>query len=119
MSTALQTIQEKAPQLSPEKQIEAARFIEALLNEEPPSVRSSLQFDWIDGPDAPPMPYSSVELQHLAARWRERNALASEDDDELTFDWVDDPHAAPDPLTSVEAQHLASQWWIEDELKRQ
>ncbi|MCI0422927.1 MAG: DUF2281 domain-containing protein [Acidobacteria bacterium] len=30
----------------------------------------NLTFDWADGPEDPPEPYSSVELQHLASQWR-------------------------------------------------
>jgi hypothetical protein len=75
MSTALQLIQEKAQQLSPQQQAEVVDFIEFLLSRETPRWQGELKFDWVDGPDAPPVNMSSVELQHEAANlWGEAAA---------------------------------------------
>jgi hypothetical protein len=70
MSSALAVIQEKAQQLSPQKQVEVIRFIETLLLEEQAPVTRGLTFDWADGPDDAPVHYDSVELQHQALEWR-------------------------------------------------
>lgn len=66
MSSALVIIQEKAQQLSPQKQVEVIKFIEMLLLEEQAPATRGLTFDWADGPDDLPVPYDSVELQHQA-----------------------------------------------------
>jgi len=70
MSSALAVIQEKAQQLSLQKQVEVIRFIEILLLEEQAQATRGLTFDWADGPDDPPVPYDSVELQHQALESR-------------------------------------------------
>jgi hypothetical protein len=70
MSSALAVIQEKAQQLSPQRQVEVIRFIEMLLLEEQAPATRCLTFDWADGPDDLPVPYDSVELQHQASEWR-------------------------------------------------
>lgn len=70
MSTALQTIQEKAQLLPPQKQADVIDFIEKLLEQEQPPKTRGLKFDWVDGPDDPPVPYTSVELQHQVLEWR-------------------------------------------------
>jgi len=70
MNTALQTIQEKARLLSPQKQAELLDYIEKLLNEERPRKKTKLTFSWADGPDDPPVELNSVELQHEATRLR-------------------------------------------------
>jgi hypothetical protein len=94
MSTAIvtrQTIQEKVQLLSPQKQEEVLDFIEFLLRKEAngrffdsgeqplgqerPRSRN-LIFDWADGPDDPPEPYTSVELQHMANEWRNDDETA-------------------------------------------
>lgn len=80
MSTALQTIQEKAQQLSPQRQAQVVDFIEFLLSREIPPWRGDLKFDWVDGPDAPPVNMSSVELQHEATNlWGEAAAAEATD----------------------------------------
>ncbi len=70
MSTALQTIQEKAQLLPPQKQAKVIDFIEELLEEDQVPATRGLTFDWVDGPDDPPLPCSSVELQHQVLEWR-------------------------------------------------
>ncbi len=40
------------------------------MNDEQIKPGRGLRFDWADGPDDPPEPYTSVELQHLATEWR-------------------------------------------------
>lgn len=70
MSSALAVIQEKAPRLSPQKQVEVIEFIETLLLKERTTVTRSLTFDWADGPNDPPVERDSVELQHQTLEWR-------------------------------------------------
>lgn len=74
MSTALAVIQEKAQQLSPEKQFEVVKFIETLLSESSLQKIRGLKFDWCDGPNDPPVGLTSVELQHEAMEWRIKKA---------------------------------------------
>jgi len=95
MSTAIvtmQTIQEKIQLLSLQRQEEVLDFIEFLLrketnghfldstgqqlNQEGPRSRNML-FDWADGPEDPPEPYTSVELQHKANEWRNDDETAA------------------------------------------
>lgn len=40
------------------------------MNDEQVKPGRGLRFDWADGPDDPPEPFTSVELQHLASEWR-------------------------------------------------
>lgn len=94
MSTAiaiLQTIQEKVQLLSPQKVEEVLDFIEFLLrkeanghffdsgeqqlSQERPRSRNMI-FDWADGPEDSPEPYTSVELQHMANEWRNDDEIA-------------------------------------------
>lgn len=120
MNTMLQIIQEKAQQLSPPQQAAVVKFMETLLHEQPPSATGEMTLDWRGGLKDPPVPYSSVELQHLASVWRLKDEMKlGLDGAELTFDWVDGPDAEPEPLTSVELQHLATRWWVEEEMNRQ
>ncbi|HEX8998484.1 MAG TPA: hypothetical protein VGB07_01215 [Blastocatellia bacterium] len=131
MSTALQTLQEKARQLSPLQLAKIIGLMDELLTEEKPQQGRGLKFDWADGHEDDPVTESSVELQHQATEWRIESALgylkqAPEEDEcapksnqpspqrhKLTFDWVDDEDADPEPLTSVELQHQATEWWVE------
>ncbi|MEO6725766.1 MAG: hypothetical protein ABIP14_10775 [Blastocatellia bacterium] len=99
MSTAMQTIHEKAQLLPPQKQAKVIDFIEELLEEDQAPATRGLGFDWVDDED---------EVQTFEpSRDNKRN---------LAFDWVVDSDAEPEPLTSVELQHLATKWRIEDEL---
>ena len=119
MSSALAVIQEIAPQLSPQQQVAVVKFMETLLHENKLPTARGLTFDWCDQLQDPPVPYSSVELQHLASVWRIEDELQRLGwGEELTFDWADGPDAEPEPLTSVELQHQAARWWVEEEMKR-
>jgi Protein of unknown function (DUF2281) len=82
MSSIVATLQEKAQQLSPEKQTAALDYVEFLLSKEKPTSREPMTFEWagclsdLDGQ------YTSVELQKQANLWREEMALGylSQDD---------------------------------------
>lgn len=120
MKSELATIQELAPQLSPPQQAAVVKFMETLLHEKKSPATGGMKLDWSGGMQDPPVPYSSVELQHLASVWRLKDEMKlGLVDTELTFDWVDGPDAPPEPLTSVELQHLATRWWVEEEMDRQ
>lgn len=70
MSSMLATIQEKAQQLSPEKQAALAEFAEFLLQKDQMATQATPSFDWAGRPDDEPMALTSVELQHMATLWR-------------------------------------------------
>jgi hypothetical protein len=70
MSSILAVIQEKAQQLSPQKQAQLAEFADFLLSkEQAPKPTRGLAFDWVVDPDEPPEPLNSVEMQHQATEW--------------------------------------------------
>jgi hypothetical protein len=71
MSTALQTIQEKAQQLSPQQQAEVVEFINSILNREAPKPRTKMKLDWAGCLKDLRDQYTSVELQKEVNRWRE------------------------------------------------
>lgn len=131
MSTALQSFQEKAQQLSPTQLAKVLSFMEELLAEEEPRPKRKLKFNWAGQPGDEPVTESSVELQHQATELRLESAfdyLKQSPVEESCriengapprqrhkprFDWIDDEDAEPEPLTSVELQHLATQLWVE------
>lgn len=75
MGAALQSLQEKVEQLSPQKQAEVIDFVEFLLSREQRRSHYVPTFDWVDGPDDEPEPLTSVELQHMATLWRIEDEL--------------------------------------------
>jgi len=73
MSAALQIIQEKVQQLSPQKQAEVIDFVDFLLSKEKPKPRTKMKLDWAGGLKELRDQYTSVELQHQANILREEN----------------------------------------------
>ena len=77
MTSSLATIQERAQQLSPQKQEEVIRFMDGLLQEETAPLTRGLKFDWCVGPDEPPVEMTSVEMQHEVLEWMVQKAEES------------------------------------------
>lgn len=80
MSSIISTIQEKAQQLSPEKQTAALEYIEFLLSKEKPRLKEPMKFEWAGCLADLKDQYTSVELQKQGNIWREEMALAYNDD---------------------------------------
>ncbi len=82
MSSIVATLQEKAQQLSPEKQTAALDYVEFLLSKETPTPREPMTFEWAGCLSDLSGQYTSVELQKQANLWREEMALGylSQDD---------------------------------------
>ena len=75
MSSIVSVIQEKAEQLSAEKQSAALDYIEFLLSKEKPQPRPAMTFEWAGCLADLRDQYTSVELQKEGNRWREEMAL--------------------------------------------
>lgn len=88
MGSSLALLQEKAEQLSPQRQSELIDFAEFLLSKErmgesafnganepngEPLTRG-LKFDWCAGPADPPVEMTSVEMQHEVLEWMVQKA---------------------------------------------
>ena len=79
MSTVISAIQDKAAQLSLEKQTVALEFIDFLLQKQEPAPkpeRPGMKLEWAGGLKELRDQYTSVELQKKANEWREEDALA-------------------------------------------
>jgi hypothetical protein len=75
MDSVVHQIQEKAQQLTPDKQAAALDYIEFLLSKEKPLSREPMTFEWAGCLADLKDQYTSVELQKQANLWREENAL--------------------------------------------
>ena len=109
MSVMLTVLQEKAQQLSPQRQSELIDFAELLLNREnatAPIPRRELAFDWVVESEAEPLPKSS------SANGQIQQATPSFSRG-LTFDWCDGPDDPPVEMTSVEMQHEVLEWMVQ------
>jgi Protein of unknown function (DUF2281) len=68
MSIATQSLEETIQELSPHLRNEVHIFVEALLNRSAQPLKQKLRQDWAGMLSV--NQYTSVELQHLAAEWR-------------------------------------------------
>ncbi|MDX2043839.1 MAG: DUF2281 domain-containing protein [Acidobacteriota bacterium] len=73
MSLAVQTIQEKVQQLSPQNQAEVIDFVDFLLSKEKTKVRKKMTLDWAGGLKDLRDQYTSIELQNQANFLREEH----------------------------------------------
>ncbi len=132
MSTTLQTVQEKAMQLSPVQLAKVISLMDELLAETRPRPKGKLKFDWAGQLEDELIGKSSVELQHEATELRIESAMGylkqsptEEAESQVNssqthnqrhkpvFDWIGDDDDEPEQLSSVELQHLATQLWVE------
>jgi hypothetical protein len=67
MSTSAKPLEELVRQLSPQLKVEVQAFIESLLSKSTQSIRRKLRQDWAGMLKTD---YTSIELQHLAVKWR-------------------------------------------------
>lgn len=73
MSLAVQTIQEKVQQLSPQNQAEVIDFVDFLLSKEKTKERRKMKLDWAGGLKDLREQYTSIELQQQANLLREKH----------------------------------------------
>ncbi len=67
MSTSVKPLEELVRELSPQLKVEVQAFVESLLTKSNQPIRRELRQDWAGMLKAD---YASIELQHLAVKWR-------------------------------------------------
>jgi len=70
MNIAIKSLEELVRELSPALRAEVRDFVEFLLTKRAQPKQRKLRQDWVGALQAYQEHYTSLELQHLASRWR-------------------------------------------------